>query len=131
MYFLIYTSFALHANEQELKTLLRQAREKNKRQSITGMLLYLNGIYIQLLEGRQEDVQSLYDIIRKDRRHKGVALLKQDSIEKLYFSEWSMGFKAISAEDLAGEESYRCLNAPSEQNITSVLKVFELLSSDR
>jgi hypothetical protein len=129
MYFLIYTSYALSSGERELKTLLQQARERNKNCAITGMLIYSSGIYIQLLEGAQEGVEQLYQAIKRDTRHKSVALLKQGTIESRYFNDWSMSFKAISAEELAEEESYRCLTAPGKENIASVLKVFELLRS--
>jgi hypothetical protein len=129
MYFLIYTSYALSSSERELKALLQQARERNKSRAITGMLIYLSGIYIQLLEGVQDDVKLLYQAIKRDTRHENVALLKQGTIESRYFNDWSMSFKAISAEDLAHEESYRCLTAPSKENVASVLRVFELLRS--
>ncbi|WP_299286045.1 BLUF domain-containing protein [uncultured Mucilaginibacter sp.] len=128
MYFLIYTSYALQTNGQALKALLQQAREKNKRQAVTGMLLYLNGIFIQLIEGGQKEVQQLYQTIRKDNRHKEAVVLKEGAIEKRYFTDWSMGFKAVSAEELAHEEGYKCLNGPGQPDIQSVLKVFELLA---
>ncbi len=128
MYFLIYTSYALHTDGQALKTLLQQAREKNKRQAVTGMLLYLNGIFIQLIEGGQKEVQQLYQAIRKDNRHKEAIVLKEGPIENRYFTDWSMGFKAFSTEELAHEEGYKCLNSPGQPDIQSVLKVFELLA---
>ncbi|RYY30584.1 MAG: BLUF domain-containing protein [Sphingobacteriaceae bacterium] len=130
MYFLIYTSYAHHTNEQELKALLHQAQEKNKKKSITGMLLYLNGIYIQLLEGQQKDVQLLYEKILRDSRHEEIVLLKEDTIEKRFYADWSMGFKTISADELNTEENYRCLNPLNKQNADAVLKVFKLLSTD-
>lgn len=131
MYFLIYTSYATFSEEIEMKTLLLQAREKNKKKDITGMLLYLNGIFIQLMEGNKSDVLSLYLDIRKDKRHKDVVMLKDGLIENRYFTNWSMGFKAISDEELLQEEGYRSLNLTSKPDLNEALKIFKLLSQKR
>ena len=43
--------------------LLEQSRTRNQKQHITGMLLYLNGTFIQVLEGAEKDVNEIYAAI--------------------------------------------------------------------
>ena len=52
---LIYASSATKAMSQdELKALLAKARTNNQRDNITGMLLYNDGNFLQVLEGEAE-----------------------------------------------------------------------------
>ena len=61
MYHLVYTSHATHPlTPEDLIELLRESRENNKAHHITGMLLYLNGKFIQILEGMKGDVIKVY-----------------------------------------------------------------------
>ena len=77
----------------ELSELLTQAREKNGRLGVTGMLLYRLGAFLQLLEGEPETLQRLYKTIRADARHRNVVTLLDDPTEERNFADWSMGFR--------------------------------------
>lgn len=79
--------------DDELLFLLEQSREKNLRLGITGMLLYKEQNFMQMLEGKEQDVLALYDTIRKDDRHKDVVTLKTGNIKERNFKNWSMGFR--------------------------------------
>jgi hypothetical protein len=60
MYFLIYNSYAaVEVHDMLLKQLLIEARDKNKRLNITGMLLYFRQQFIQLIEGEENTVKML------------------------------------------------------------------------
>ena len=70
MYYLIYSSKASDGmNETDLKQILAKAEEKNKKQNITGLLVYFNGTFIQMLEGKKEDVLETFERIEDDDRH--------------------------------------------------------------
>lgn len=83
-----------------LQELLQQCRENNARLGITGMLLYGNQTFVQILEGEEKTVDALLATIRKDPRHTNVRLLQRKPIERREYSDWSMGFKRISGEEL-------------------------------
>ncbi|WP_281560554.1 BLUF domain-containing protein [Thalassomonas sp. RHCl1] len=106
MVHLIYTSSAVGVpNEQDLTELLEQARARNIRQNITGMLLYANGTYMQVLEGDSRDVHDIYASIKKDPRNTNVLTLVEEVIPARSFPDWSMGFRNLtvcSPEDLPG-----------------------------
>ena len=92
---------------QELLDLLRQSRENNAESGITGMLLYGNGTFLQVLEGDESVVESLLDKIRKDPRHTDLKLLHRKTIQKRQYSDWSMGFKRLSTKELQNVEGLR------------------------
>jgi hypothetical protein len=100
MYHLVYTSYAIPPfDEANLVELLNQARNHNKKEEITGMLLHLNGKFIQVLEGDQKKVKQLYHRIENDERHKRVTLLLEGESANRIFDKWSMGFKSLSDTD--------------------------------
>ena len=107
LFCMVYTSTASELfDESALKSLLKVARENNQKQNITGMLLYSEGVFMQALEGEKERVEEIYDIIANDPRHYGVILLNQSFIENRQFSQWQMGFRKASREELVKSSSF-------------------------
>jgi Sensors of blue-light using FAD len=99
---LAYTSIASHhMTHEELLTLLAQSRKNNLPTDITGMLLYMEGCFFQVLEGEKEQLEMLFEKIAKDPRHHDVMKLILEPIEARCFSNWSMGFKHITKEELS------------------------------
>lgn len=87
---------------QELSDQLEAARENNARLGLTGMLLYAEGSFFQVLEGPADVVDALYAKLERDQRHEQVTLIIKEPIPRRYFDDWSMGFCKISREELAG-----------------------------
>lgn len=101
MHHIIYISKAVsHFSREELIELLGVCREKNKRNQITGMLLYLNGKFIQVLEGPEQEVQLTFEKIKNDIRHHRVIKVLEGNYEKRVFSDWQMGFRIVTQDDL-------------------------------
>jgi hypothetical protein len=99
---LIYASAAAKPfTPAELRELLRLARLKNERLDITGMLLYHEGSFLQVLEGPVSAVNPLLDTIELDRRHNKVMLLLRREIDARNFADWKMGFVDFAAQSLA------------------------------
>jgi len=71
---------------------LSQFRAHNQKRSITGILLYQEGHFMQSLEGEESVVRELYARIKSDVRHTSVFTLIDQPIEKREFEEWSMAF---------------------------------------
>ncbi|MGB8166287.1 MAG: BLUF domain-containing protein [Chthoniobacteraceae bacterium] len=76
----------------ELRELLGKARENNARIGITGLLLYHEQSFLQVIEGPEETVRSLYARISRDPRHDRVLLLMQRHHSGRSFAQWRMGF---------------------------------------
>jgi len=106
MIHLIYISSATRVlNEVELLDMLAQSRANNKKQNVTGMLLYRNGAFLQVLEGEANDVDRVYNNILLDERNTGHYLIERKDIRERQFPDWSMGFEDLtqySAEELEG-----------------------------
>ncbi|MDA0269333.1 MAG: BLUF domain-containing protein, partial [Cyanobacteria bacterium] len=83
---LIYSSAATRPfQDDELVELLAHSRAKNARCGITGMLLYDNGSFFQILEGSSEAVDQLYQSIAQDERHtKAVVIIRERKCPRVY-----------------------------------------------
>ena len=94
---LIYFSRAIRPMDQEdLDSLLVQARDFNGSHRITGLLLYQNRFLIQALEGEDDEVNRLFGRIIKDERPAEVTKLYDQKATQSSFAEWSMGFYRVS-----------------------------------
>jgi len=104
MIHLIYISSATRVmSEEDLLELLVQSRACNKTKNVTGMLLYRNGAFLQVLEGEARDVDEIYRSILSDERNTGHYLIEREEISERQFPDWSMGFENLSnycAEEL-------------------------------
>lgn len=98
---LIYASAATeHFTKEKLNDLLKKIRSKNEKLGVTGMLLYHQGSFFQVLEGDEETLEALYTIISDDKRHNNIVKLLSGPIQERAFSDWSMGYANVSEEDL-------------------------------
>lgn len=98
---LIYNSAATHPmTESDLVGLLEQSRNHNPAVGVTGMLLYHDHCFFQVLEGPRDAVHTLADRIEQDRRHTQMTVIIDEPIHKRSFGEWTMGFAHVSPEDL-------------------------------
>ena len=101
MMHLAYTSTAVDLMDaDDLAQILEEARERNRRRNVTGMLLYRDGTFLQVPEGEEEDVTHVYGLIKSDGRHRGLINVLQAPIEKRHFEDWHMGFHQIEDTDL-------------------------------
>lgn len=90
---LVYASAAsVDFTDQDLEDLLDLARTNNAKLNVTGVLLFKDNTFFQVLEGYRKDVEPLYDHIGLDKRHNNVLLLAKNDIEERNFGEWQMGF---------------------------------------
>ena len=94
---LVYISSAVYLmSEPELVELLRQSRDNNNPKGITGMLLYKDGNFMQVIEGEETAVMRLHEKILLDPRHKNILTLLRGPIEARQFGNWSMAFHNIN-----------------------------------
>jgi hypothetical protein len=90
---MIYTSEAkTKFSPAELQELLLLARRNNDRDAITGMLLYEDGTFLQVLEGENDVVEATYQRIAADKRHHKIMLIARFEVDHRSFHDWEMGF---------------------------------------
>jgi hypothetical protein len=79
--------------EQDLMNILYISRKFNKLRNISGALIYHNHCFLQVLEGGEQAVKTLFnDHILSDTRHTEVIVLYQSVVDKRDFRYWTMGF---------------------------------------
>ena len=99
LYFLIYVSIASDdLGSEQLLDLLHISRENNVRDDITGLLLYKERRFMQLLEGSETAVCATYGRIARDPRHHDATVLLQGETTERDFADWSMGFHDLDDE---------------------------------
>ncbi len=95
---IIYVSSATRLlADDELERLLHAAREHNASAGITGLLLYGDGNFMQLIEGPAVAVADLYARIKRDPRHHLVITVQQESGLPREFADWSMAYRKVDA----------------------------------
>ena len=107
---LIYASRSTECfHEHEIPDLLQHARIANAKHEITGMLLYISGSFLQVLEGRPEMVDAVFSRILRDNRHTQITSIAKESIPERAFEGWTMMHKTldpVEAGELIGEIDY-------------------------
>ena len=121
MYYIIYLSAATQLmNDETLKEILLVSNENNRRQNVTGMLLYSDGNIVQVLEGDRQTVKSLYTKISYDSRHHSIIKISEGEITDRSFPDWSMGFRTVSANEFSQIPGYKQINQKSFLNTEAV-----------
>jgi len=87
--------------KSKLYKILVDSRVSNKLADVTGLLVYVDGKFLQVLEGEQEVVTVLFEKISKDRRHKDVKVVYETGIERRTFNAWQMAYVSPNPKELA------------------------------
>jgi len=91
IYHVLYRSHAtVVPATEELQRLLDQARTYNAEAHLTGLLLYRDGRYVQVLEGPKDEVRAAYARIRRDPRHAHVVTVSEGLGPERRFPDWCM-----------------------------------------
>ncbi len=67
---------------KDIEELLKNSEENNNREDITGLLLYSEGNFFQVIEGEESKVKQLYKTIEKDQRHSNIIKILSTPIHK-------------------------------------------------
>ncbi|WP_281544362.1 BLUF domain-containing protein [Grimontia sp. SpTr1] len=97
---IVYISSAEHPfTDEEFAEMLAVIRENNEKLGVTGMLLYKDGDFIQVIEGKEDILAPLFKKICSDYRHYSIVEMMRKDIVERQFKEWSMGFHHINNDD--------------------------------
>ncbi len=86
----IYTSQPFGFDESILGGILIDARRANLRDGITGALICRADIYLQWLEGPEDQVRAALARIKRDDRHLEVTLHVAETVTERVFGDWAM-----------------------------------------
>lgn len=78
--------------ETDIRSILRSAREFNRKAHVTGFLSFHESCFLQALEGSREALSETFLRIAQDARHHSVVLMGFNAVDERAFSAWSMGY---------------------------------------
>lgn len=78
--------------DREVETILASSRRNNALRGVTGALICNLGLFVQVLEGAQADVETVFERIQCDERHGHVSVLALERVSARSFPDWSMAF---------------------------------------
>jgi Sensors of blue-light using FAD len=130
---IIYCSAAsADFEEVQIPSILEHSRANNGIRNITGMLLYIQRSFFQVLEGDAATVNAAYEKIKLDPRHHRVTGIIAEPIVRRSFGQWSMGFSTLRASragNLLGENDFfasaSCLENMTEGRAKKLLSAFQ------
>lgn len=97
---LLYVSNTAHnVSVGDLDDILTQSRRNNAMLGITGLLLFIDGGFLQMLEGEERAVRELYTRVATDPRHANPHLMLDREVPARAFPEWTMGFERPCMDD--------------------------------
>ena len=101
LYRLVYSSIRNEDCDQDcIDQILASSVKNNPQDDLTGVLLYTEDRFIQVLEGPLTKVMETYNRILKDKRHGGSVIRYCAPTEERYFEDWHMGSKNIESAEL-------------------------------
>jgi blue light- and temperature-responsive anti-repressor len=88
---LTYKSMATsNPTPADLKAMVSKARARNRELGITGMLLFEDGCFLQTLEGPPDQLDMVWNSIKRDPRHRDIQVLSEHVINNRLFSAWDL-----------------------------------------
>src|SRR5262245_18293589 len=100
---LVYMSTAVGVlRADELDKVYLRAKANNAAAGITGLLLFYEGTFLQLLEGPAAGLASLVQKLRRDKRHANLITLESSPIEARTFLDSPMQY--VPARNLSAGE---------------------------
>jgi hypothetical protein len=97
----IYSSTATPLfRDDGIEELLAQARTANAEADITGMLLFVDRSFFQVLEGHPLRIEPIFLKIGADPRHERVTQIIYEPIGRRSFSQWTMGYPKLDNREL-------------------------------
>jgi hypothetical protein len=122
-YRLVYSSEATaEMGRADLEQMLEESRLRNVKRGITGVLVYTDGVFLQVLEGERDDVDDLMTSLRRDPRHRNVTVIHEGEIDRPAFPTWRMACLSPRPDEVAGWAGL--------EGTTSIEAVLETLRRD-
>ena len=96
---IVYSSqVAPEFSASDLEPLLARARQRNTDSDISGALIFVDGVFLQILEGEHDAVAALMEKIARDPRHTDVTVFHESEIGERAFQSWRMACLTPDAE---------------------------------
>ena len=129
LYTFVYCSRAAEGvDDAEVGRIVEAAQRHNLARGITGVLVFGNGVFFQLIEGPAAQIQKLIATLHCDPRHYDVVSLdwSEERRERLY-PNWEM--ERVTADDIRAVLTDALESANDEDNIAPLMRILAHLAS--
>ncbi len=100
-----------------LEDIVGVAKSENPKHSITGVLFYIDGNFLQVIEGKERNLRSLMTNIENDARHRNVDYLIDTPVENRGFSDWNMETFNLSDTKAFNKEILKDITESFKKNL--------------
>lgn len=129
-YAIVYVSSALKdLEESEIKTILAKSVVWNNSHDLTGILLFSEGNFFQVIEGEESAIKDLYESIKQDPRHHNVLQIFGKEIHRDAYDGYKADF--IAANEHYDPKKMDCymkqmevLEESTQKAVKNMLKAF-------
>jgi hypothetical protein len=84
-----------------VQDIVKSSIRNNKDDGLTGLLVTIQGYFVQTLEGPVDSVRHTYSRISSDRRHMDPHIIAQGPVEQRLFDDWKMCARTLAPSDEA------------------------------
>ena len=89
-----------HFAPEELSVIVQRFDEWNEANGVTGMLVYKDETFLQVIEGTIETINKLFDKILLDPRHINIYTIYISEIKEREFGNWGMTYLVPDIDEL-------------------------------
>lgn len=83
----------------DLENLFQFIVSRNTSLDISGALLHNEGFFLQVLEGLESTISNIFEKIKKDRRHRNILTILDQSIENRIFDNYEATFNILKTKE--------------------------------
>ncbi len=129
-YAIVYLSTASEDLEEEvIENILKSSKTWNNQNDITGLLLFSEGSFFQIIEGEKNTISELFENIKEDDRHHNIMQIFGKDIHKDAYDGYDSDFISNYAEyDPEKFQHYldqiKVLDFAAQKAVEKILKVF-------
>jgi len=129
-YAIVYLSSASDELEiAEISKILSFTEESNNNHDITGLLLFSDGNFFQIIEGEKNSILKLFETIKRDDRHRNIQQIFGEEINKGAYDLYATNFISDEVKyDTDQFEHYlnqtSVLGKNAQKAVENILRVF-------
>lgn len=115
--------------EKEIEDVLKYTQAWNNSHEITGLLLYSDGNFFQVMEGEKSKIDNLFNQIKVDRRYQNIIKIFERPIHREAFDGYESDFVTkntrYNEKDFEHYLNYiRVLDENGQKAVKNILKAF-------